>query len=201
MRANDSDYQGLLCEEAPRGLRPPGPAGAGNPQLLKALAPALAALHNRALDLVEEADPSTAFTMLEDQEREWGLPDECSHGRATTLQERRQALLARRRARGGATLAWLQALADDLGYQTTLVEHRPFVCGQATCSESALNGGHAIRRYIRVTVHGPRVTLFRCADSQCLDPLGKIAQAEDLVCRLRKMALAHLDLKFSYEGI
>lgn len=201
MRATVADYETLLTEEAPQGLRPPGPALAGDPALLAAFAPSYARAHNRAMDLLDEADPTTTFQMLGDQEREWGLPDPCSQGVATTMQERRMALVDKRSAQGGATLPYLQAIAYRLGYDAEVVEHRPFICGMGRCGETPLNGGHAIRRYIRTTIHGPRVTLFRSGDSQCGDDLGKIAQAEDLICRLKRVAQAHLDIRFAYEGV
>ncbi len=201
MRATDADYRLLLTEEQPQGLRPPGPAQAGDPALLAGFAPGMAKAHNRALDVLDEADPTTTFQMLADQEREWGLPDPCSQGVATTLQERRAALVDKRKARGGSTRVYLQAIADRLGYDADVVEHRPFVCGTARCGETPLNGGHAIRRYVLATIHGPRVTLFRSGDSQCGDQLGKITQAEDLVCRLNKVAPGHLDIRYAYEGV
>lgn len=200
MRATVADYETLLTGEPPQGLRPPGPALAGDPALLAAFAPSYARAHNRALDLLDEADPTTTQQMLADQEREWGLPDDCAQSVASTLQGRRAALVEKRTSRGGATLAYLKAVALRLGYDVDIVEHRPFICGLGRCGD-ALNGGHAIRRYILVTVRGPRITLFRAGASQCGDALGSIAAATDLMCRLKKVAHAHLDIRFAYEGV
>lgn len=200
MRATVADYQLLLTEEHPQGLRPPGPALAGDPALLGAMASSFAATHNRAADLLDEADPTTTFQMLGDQELEWGLPDPCAPGIATTMQERRAALVDKRKSRGGATVAYLTAIAERMGYSVTITEWRPFVFGLSRFGEQPLNGPHGIRRLLTVTVHGPRITLFRFGESAFGEPLGKITLAEDLQCRLSKVALAHLDIRFMYEG-
>lgn len=180
-------------------LRPPGPAWAAEDPLLRGLAEEMARAHARALALLEEADPRATREMLAAWEKQAGLPDPCSAGIATTIQERRAAVVDKVTSRGGSSLAYLQSICDRLGYTVEIREFRPFVCGRSRCGHR-LGGAHTNRFYLRVRVTGPRLTKFRCGVSQCGDKLGKFTRAEDLECRLRKVAPAHINLIVAYEG-
>ena len=59
MQATDDDYYHHLLA-----LRPSGPAWPDQDPDLEGLAPGLAAINNRALDLIEEADPRTTREAL-----------------------------------------------------------------------------------------------------------------------------------------
>lgn len=199
MRATADQY--LVHLQA---LLPAGPAWPREPEavltkMLLAQADGLARVHNRTADLIEEADPRTAYELLSDWERVAGLPDPCSAGIATTLQERRAALVTRLTATGGQSVAYFTGLANTLGYDVTIAEFRPFECGQSQCADH-LNGGHECRHDWLVTVHGPRITLFRCGESECGDLLGKITRAEDLECLLHRLKPGHTTLHVFYEG-
>lgn len=180
-------------------LRPPGPAWPADDALLRGLAEELARAHARTLTLLEEADPRSTREMLADWEEQAGLPDPCSVGISTTIQERRAAVVDKVTSRGGSSVAYLQSICDRLGYTTDIREFRPFVCGRSRCGDR-LGGSHRNRFYLRVRVLGPRLIKFRCGVSQCGDKLGKFARAEDLECRLRKVAPAHINLIVAYEG-
>jgi uncharacterized protein YmfQ (DUF2313 family) len=150
--------------------------------------------------LIEEADPYTTLYTLADWERALGLPDECSN-LATTIQERRLAVVAKYLNEGGQSKAYFQALAQAYGYTVTIEEFRPFVCGFGQCGVTPLMGGAEVRFYWRVKVTGPRATYFRVGVSQVgTDPLLKISRAEDLECIYNKLKPAHTILIFAYEG-
>ena len=195
MRATNADYSLLL-----RNLRPRGPAWPAEDRFLDGQAVELARVHNRALDLLDEADPRSSREMLADWEEQAGLPDDCSAGIATTLQERRAAVTAKLTSRGGSTIAFFEGIAAALGYAIEIAEFRPFIAGLGRCGDR-LNGPPSVRFYLRIRVTGPRVTLFRAGASQAGDRLGKIARAEDLECRIGQVVPAHLSLIFSYEGV
>lgn len=146
-----------------------------------------------------EALGSAAYSLLEEWEELCGLPDTCTGPTATTLSERRAAVKAKLSCRGGQSVAYFQALAVGLGYSVTIEEFRPFICGVSCCGEDVLNGGHEVRLYWRVHVHGPRVTRFRCGESCPPDQLAKITAAQDLECLLRRYMPAHTTLIFAYE--
>jgi uncharacterized protein YmfQ (DUF2313 family) len=199
MRADAEQYLAHL-----QALLPSGPAWPREPEavltkVLAAEADGLARAHNRTADLVDEADPRSARELLGDWERVAGLPDPCSAGIATTLQERRAAVVTRLTATGGQSIVYFTGIAAGLGYQVTIDEFRPFVCGRSRCGDR-LNGPHSVRHTWRVRVGEPRVTLFRAGASQAGDRLGKFTRAEDLECLLRRLKPQHTTLIVSYEG-
>lgn len=167
---------------------------------LQAEAAALDAAQALAAVLLDEADPRLALVLLADWERVLGLPDTCAAQIATTLQERRAAIVAKLTAVGGASRAYFLEVAASMGYTVEIDEFKPFIAGINRCGER-LGGGHAVRYAWRVRVTGARYTPFRTGASQCGDLLGKIARAEDLECKLKRLKPAHTHLILSYEGV
>lgn len=192
-------YLAQLQALLPPGLAWPRAPGTALSALLEALASEFARTDARARRLIDEADPRGALELLTEWERVCGLPDSCSGELATTLQERRAAVVARLTALGGSSPAYFLALAAAMGYVIEIDEFRPFVTGLNRCGDR-LGGGHAVRHQWRVRVSGPRYTPFRAGASQCGDRLGKIVRAEDLECKLKRLKPAHTTLIFSYEG-
>lgn len=185
-------------------LLPPGAAWSRAPEatltkLLAAIADSLARVDARAAALLDEIDPRTTRELLPDWERVTGLPDPCSAGVVTTLQERRAAVVAKLTATGGASAAYFRGLAEAMGYTVEIDRFRPFVTGISRCGDR-LNGGASVRHTWRVRVIGPRYTPFRCGVSQCGDSLGKITRAGDLECKLQRLKPAHTTLVVSYSG-
>lgn len=172
-------------------------------RLLYGFARVWARLHNRALELIEEADPSTTFEKLSEWEECAGLPDECTAGSATTLQERRAVLVEKLTSKGNQSVARFHQLAASLGYVVTIREHRPFICGISRCGASGdvLNGGHDVRFVWTVTPAGPRLTRFRCGQSAPPERLCKFTRAADLECLLRKYSHAHTLPVMNYEEV
>lgn len=195
------DYADALAARLPEGPFWAGfrDADGRGRALLTAKAKGPADIDARARDLVREANPLGALETLDARETEAGLPDACSAGVATTVQERRAAVAAKWASRGGQSIAYFVGLAAKLGYGVEVDEWRPFVAGWSACGD-VLGGAPANRHYWRVRVLGPRVTLFRCGASRCVDRLGKIARAEDLECRLHALKPAHTHLTVGYEG-
>jgi len=193
--ADAADYYRQLL-----GLRPPGPAWPPDDPILWGLAAECARVHARLVSLLDEADPRTTREMLPAWERQAGLPDVCSAGIATTVQERRAAVIDTVTARGGASIPYHEEIATRLGYAVAIREFRPFVCGKSRCGD-VLGGAHRNRYYLRVTVLGPRLTNFRAGVSRCGESLGKFSRAKDLECRLRRVVHAHIALIFAYEGV
>ncbi|SDH88206.1 YmfQ family protein [Roseospirillum parvum] len=197
-----ADYLTQLQALLPTGSAWPRDPGATLTRLLAAAAEGLARLHARALALVEEADPRTTLELLPDWERVCGLPDTCSAGRATTIEERRAAVVGRLTARGGQSVAYFQGLAEALGYEIELTEYRPFVCGHSQAGGTHPIGPPSLRHWWSVRVLGPRVTWFRAGLGRCgVDPLAKISRAGDLECRLHKLKPAQSGLIVGYEGV
>lgn len=200
MVLSETDYLRQL-----QSLLPPGPAwpkddDAALTKLLGAIAAELARLDAGAGAVIDESDPRGALAMLSDWERVCGLPDTCASGVATTLQERRAAVVAKLTAQGGASRAYFLALAAAMGYPVEIEEFRPFLAGVNRCGEQ-LGGAPAVRHQWRVRVSGPRYTAFRTGASQAGDLLGKLDRAADLECKINRLKPAHTRLIFSYEGV
>jgi uncharacterized protein YmfQ (DUF2313 family) len=192
-RATAADYYSLLLK-----LRPTGPAWAVDDAFWLAIADDLTRVHNRALDLFEEGDPRTTLDLLARWETTAGLPDGCLSAAATTLQERRRALVYKLTSRGGQSIAFFRSIIAALGYQATIIEYRPFICGRSRCGDR-LNGPASVRHVWRVTVAGVRITRFRAGSSRCAEPLIKVARGSDLECVLNRHKPAHTRLIFDYE--
>lgn len=95
-------------------------------QVLHALADEFARVHDRAQDVLEEADPRTADELLEGWERVAGLD-----GKGTD-DERRAVLWAHLTARGGQSSTYYIGLASNLGVEVTIETVTPFRCDRST---------------------------------------------------------------------
>lgn len=125
MRATAEQYRETLLALLPVGSAWQRDTATTLGQLLGALATPFATAHNRAADLIEEADPRTTLELLADWERVAGLPDDC-YGALTTIPARREALLAHLTTLGGQSIAYYAALCAALGRDVTIVEDSPF---------------------------------------------------------------------------
>lgn len=199
MGLSAESYRAHLQALLPPGMAFPRAPGAMLSKLLDALAAEFARVDARGWQLIDEADPRSALELLGDWERVCGLPDACTAELATTLQERRAAVVDRLTAVGGASKDYFIALAEAMGYAIEIDEYRPFVAGLSRCGD-VLKGGHSVRHQWRVRVTGPRYVHFRAGVSQAGDRLGKIVRAEDLECKLKRFKPAHTHLIFSYLG-
>lgn len=192
-----ADYIAQLVALQPPGAALPTDADSTWGQLLAALADEPTRVDIRADALIRETDPRQATELLTDWEGVCGLPGACATGTGS-LQERRAAVVATLTAVGGQTPAYYLRAAEELGYAITIDEFRPFVTGMSRCGD-VLNGPHEVRHVWRVTVHGPRVTMFRTGASATGERLLDIADATELVCVLRRFMPAHTELIVAYE--
>lgn len=193
-------YRIQMQQLLPQGKAWPRSADAKLTTLLNATAKEPARIEMRMEQLLKEADPRTASTLLPEWEEFAGLPDSCSQSIATTLQERRQAVVAKLTMRGGQSKPYFLHLAEKLGYQVAIKEYRPFTCGRSKCGDNL--SGPAVNRFVwKCDVTGPRVTRFKCGASRCGEKLGKISRAEDLECKFNKLKPAQTKLIFGYTGV
>ncbi len=199
MTVGADSYAQMLHALLPRGAAWPKQKGTVLDKLVEALASEFARIDARAGDLAREMVPGASVEMMPDWESSLGLPDTCT-GPAETAQERRQRLVQKYVATGGQSRQFFIELAAMLGYEITITEYRPFLCGISRCGDK-LNGGHGVRNIWSVTVPNPRVTYFRTGVSRCGERLMSIARAEDLECLLSRLKPAHTILVFNYGGV
>lgn len=192
MRADAALYTRHL-----QALLPTGPAWPRDPEavlskVLAAEAEGLARIHNRLLDLIEEADPRTALELLGDWERVCGLPDPCA-GQADTIAERRARVVARLTATGGQSPAYFIAVVKAMGFEISITEHRARFHGRRC--HGAAYGDEDMQFVWEVKM--PPETVFRRAHGQGFHGEAFASWgAEALICMLTRLKPAHTTLWF-----
>lgn len=175
-------------------LRPPGPAWPADDPHLGAAAEECTRAHNRAVQLVEEADPRTTYEQLADWERVAGLPDPCTPA-AASVGARRLSLVQRLTMQGGASRAYFVALAAALGYPGAAVtEFVPMTCVSA-CAD-ALNPPPAWLHAWQLNLGATRVMEMNCL-APCDDSLRGWGDAT-VECVVRRLKPAHTEVLFTY---
>lgn len=115
--ALEDDYTALLHHLLPR-----GPAWEGDNPLMQGIAPALAAVQQRADDLMVEIDPAKTTELINRYEKLCGLPDSCAPPGVQTLQQRQQRLDAKVNLVGGINEQFYRSQLDALGYTTATID-------------------------------------------------------------------------------
>ncbi len=192
MRATTADYLHMLQQLLPIGAAWPREAEATLTQLLTAFADSLARTHNRAMDLLEESDPRAATEMLSDWETTTGLPDACADA-ATTMQERRAAVLAKLTSRGGQSRQFFIDLAKTLGFDGTITEFKAFTC-ETACEDPCCDEPWRFAWRI----NAPETTIHDVScEEPCEDPI-RFWGNDLLECAVSRLKPAHTHVLFGY---
>jgi uncharacterized protein YmfQ (DUF2313 family) len=145
VRRDGDAYAQSLTNLLPTGVAWPRDADRTIMRAISGLAQIFGFVDRRAADLLEiESDPRTTVELLTDWERNWGLPDHCFLGVGQTLDERRKFLVLKMTLEGGQSREWFIWVAAQLGYDVSITEFAPFMCGISHCgdtrpSEQAVN--------------------------------------------------------------
>jgi uncharacterized protein YmfQ (DUF2313 family) len=133
---NDAAYCSLLSQ-----LMPLGPAWSSDihpewARLHKGLAAEFARVDSRGNALLLEMNPLTIRELIPDWEKVCDLPDGCLMLAASTLEQRRAAILGKVLGVGGQSRAYFIELARQLGYpNSTITEFTPRRYGRARFAE------------------------------------------------------------------
>lgn len=141
------------------------------------------------VQLLQEMDPRGAYSLLDEWEAAFGLPDLCADAANQTVAERRLAVVAKMTTRGAQTPAYFEALAESLGYPGAEVyEYLPWTCVD-TCIDPVCDDTW---RYVWALRNLPaqRVTYFT-ATSPCTEPLANWSAIEALSCFINRLKPAH----------
>ena len=218
VRRTAADYVHAFVNLLPHGLAWPRKPGTVLMKTCKGLAEYYGFVDSRAADLLErESDPRLTVELLPEWERAWGLPDPCFSHLPLTIQERHRILMLKMTLLGAQSRDWFKYVSTWLGYNLTITEYAPFMCGVSRCGDTSAEeiaaGGHApnMRWYVGMpeqrffwTVHvdNARLTWFRAGAGVCgVDHLLTIGLAVDLECMLRRWKPAHTELVFDYSGL
>jgi uncharacterized protein YmfQ (DUF2313 family) len=173
----------------------------------------------RAADLLEvESDPRLTVELLDDWERNWGLPDPCFFGKQQSLEDRRRILMLKMTLLGAQSRDFFTEVAKWLGYDITITEFSPYMCGVSmvgdTTQQEIEAGGHPpdmrwqlgpeeIRFYWTIHVGDVTLTWFRVGaggGEVGVDPHLIIGMPEDLLCILERWKPAHTQIVLDYSG-
>jgi uncharacterized protein YmfQ (DUF2313 family) len=190
-----SKYRAMILWLFPPGLAFARSVGTVLYNLCHALAQEPARLHERALAIIEEADPTTTKELLSDWERVLALP-EVGVSTGGTFQQRRNDVVSKWTMRGGQAKQKFIERAQKQGFTITIDEFRPFRTGMSRCGDRLYSRTwrHAFR------VNAPSVTLsvFRAGSSRCGERLRNWGDEARLEAAIRKKAASHLIPIFSY---
>ena len=151
---------------------------------------------SRAADLLEiESDPRTTVELLEDWERNWGLPDPCLTT-PLTIAERQIALVNKMTYLGAQSREYYYSLARDKCFDIYIQEYSPWMFGVSECGPT--DDGEP-NHYWRWEIGADSIRFFwkvklRSA-STCDVPV------EDLICILNRYKPAHTEIVFDYSEI
>lgn len=124
---------------------PTGPAWSRDPddammRVVQGLMGSWGRVDSRIDDLLStESDPRSTFQMLGDWEAAFGLPDLCVRV-PQTIEDRRNALVAKIATVGGQSRAFFIQKAADLGYTVSIYEYAPYLGGISVCGETRPDG-------------------------------------------------------------
>lgn len=207
-------YAAMIIQLVPRGAAWSRFPASRIYRLLAGSAEEAARVEESGFRLIDEANPLTSMNGISDWERVLGLPDTCLPS-GTTLQERRQAVLAKLADIGRQDLDYWYELAALLGYDVEIKRKTPFQCGKSQCGDPYGVDAEAgvpvrerrqtdmlapgeIRYWWEVIVHGLPIIWFECGVSAPPDALGKRVTAHNLECVMQRDKEAHTLLTFSY---
>ncbi len=164
----------------------------------------------RAADLLErESDPRQTIELLQDWERNWGLPDPCFLS-TPSIADRQNMLVFKMTLLGGQSRQFFMDAANFIGQQILIKEFAPFMCGVSRCGDTRDLAGQfrwyigppEQRFYWTTNVHNARLTWFRAGSSQAgIDSHLEIGIDTDVQCLLDRWKPAHTQIVYDYSSL
>lgn len=191
-----SDYRAQLQALLPTGAAWTREEGSVLTALLDAQAQELARLDLRAHQLLDETDPRTAFSLLDQWEGVLGLPDPCTAS-ADTLSLRRLSAWRKLAYQSGQTRDFYIALAAAIGFDIEIHEFDPEVDAYDASLAAEVAAGRW--RYIwRVHVINAGTFNYFVAGDVAGTALLAGEAALDIECIITAARPAHTHVVFSY---
>jgi uncharacterized protein YmfQ (DUF2313 family) len=192
MALSREQYRDLMNMLAPPGRALPQSSDTNWQKLTYARAGLFQRVDARADLLVEEADPRTAYELLPDYERAFGLPDPCVK-REQTVAERRAALLRVLTGTGGASRKYFKGVAADLGYDIEVEDYTPY-----TVADPVDKPIYGLEWRWTWTVRAPEQTVdVFTTKSTVSEPLATWGN-DRLECVISRLKPAHTLVLFAY---
>jgi uncharacterized protein YmfQ (DUF2313 family) len=192
--ASADDYTQQLDQLLPYGPAWPREGDSPTARAFPPIGTAMASLHARLNQLIEEADARTTSELLDDFERVVGLPDPCLDPPTSTA-ERRRRVVARLTYQGGQSAAFFIGLLAALGFPgATVTEYRPFRAN-SKCNAPLNQGGWRYGWLVHVP-SSVNVKVMTCT-GRCNDPLASWGDP-GLECLLAAHKPAHTRVFVGY---
>jgi uncharacterized protein YmfQ (DUF2313 family) len=171
-------------------------------KLMHAFSSEIGRVDTRVNDLSIERDTRLTTELLSDHEKDLGLPDSCTE-LATTITERRRIANSKLVTDSGLDKQTYIDIAADLGYEITITEFTPFICGVGECGDEIGDVDNIF--YWQVNVYMSPETFeswvyFTCGSSQCGDPLIYVPLLGILECVLNTYKPVWTKIIFNYFG-
>lgn len=189
------EYGNLLKNLLPPGTAFPREPGTDLEKVLLGCAAELSRLESRADALAIDVNPLDTNELLTDWERAAGLPDKCAGTLETTVQGRRNALIAKLNATGGQSIAYFISVAAQLGYTITIDTYNPFQVGISTVGQALTNGAWAFAW--RINAPEQSIIVFKVGLSTVGEALRTWGN-DALECKIRQLGPAHTVPIFAY---
>jgi len=190
-----ADFVSAMQSLMPRGMAWPRDPDTTQAQVLAGLAPTYVRQSARSGQLLVDAFPATSYELLPQWEATLGLPDQCT-GTATTIQLRRDQVVARLAGQGGQSAAYFVAYAAALGYLgCTVTNFSPFRAGQSRAGQPL--GDSRWSHTWAINAPANSIHSFAAGASAAGEPLRLWGNAL-LECKLEQIAPAHSILQFRY---
>lgn len=194
-----SEYSKMFLSLFPRGRAWSREADSVLNSLADAHAEELVRIDERSADLLKERDVRKTLELLDDYERDLGLPDECTE-EAGTIQMRRLVAYAKYISEGGLNKQTYIDLADDIGFEITIDEFTPCWSGIACSGDPIGDQSNIFYWQINVYVTPESWVYFTSGASVCGDQLIYVAGTAEFLCVLNKYKPAHTIIIWNYFG-
>jgi uncharacterized protein YmfQ (DUF2313 family) len=152
----------------------------------------LDAAQTNAEKLLKEMFPDQTTEGIVDWERVCGLTPSAD----APLQTRREDIIRKLRERGGLSRTYFIILAAAMGYDITIDELYPFMCGWGRCADRLYT--EAVRFFWRVNVSGQPLYYFRAGQSTTGERLSWWPTQTSLENIFNDLKPAHTYIVFNY---
>ena len=190
-----ADYLNQLQALLPRGLAWAKEQASNLTLLLAAWADEFARVDLRCDELVNEADPRSAFELLPDWERIAGLPDPCvTIGQS--IDQRQSALVSKLIMSGGQSRAYFIGIAEAMGYPGATIDEFWMMTCIDDCNAEINSQADLFCWRINLPASIGGLFLMNCK-SDCNNALQSWGD-EAIECRINNYKPAHTNVIFAY---
>lgn len=168
-------------------------------RLLGSFADGMARMDLRLRDVLDEINPSTSTSLLQEWEAFVASVDECCNFTEAPLDERQRRVVARLTDVGSLSRGYFLSMATELGYRdTTITEFRPTHC-EMTCEVVVMDERFRFLWTVNLPHQVDNHAVFR-AGARCDERIDRYTFGP-LECQLMRLKPAHTQVIFTYKEV